>query len=110
MRITQDQIQALGQVTRAQFVDRLGDRIRTRFPGFVQARGLDDEGVRRLARQAVELCESHGVDRGCDVQTVVDCLLTMKVPVQAKAILSRADLSGREKASLLHDLLVFGGA
>jgi hypothetical protein len=46
----------------------------------------------------------------CDIETVVACLLTMKMPADAARILQRDDLPGSEKASLLHDLVVFGGA
>ena len=110
LHITSNQMKVFGRIARDQFIRRLGERIQAGFPRFVQDRRLDEAGLRHVAKQAVELCESHGVNEIADIQTIVDCLLTLKEPSDAIEILSRDDLSGREKASLLHDVVVFGGA
>ena len=110
MQISSRQMQALGVSSRESFARRLGDRIRADFPAFVRARELDEAGVRGLARQLVDRCVAHRVERACDIEAVVSCLLTMKAPADAGRILQREDLSGPEKATLLHDLVVFGRA
>jgi hypothetical protein len=89
---------------------RIAERIRARFPRIVEAHRWDDDAVRHLARRAIDLCLSHGVERACDIRTVVDCLLTMSVPADALKVLARDDLPGDAKAALLHDLVVFVGA
>ena len=110
MRLSASQMEALRGTAMNAYEGRIAERIRARFPRIVEAHRWDDEGVRHLARQSIDLCRSHGVERACDIRTVVDCLLTMNVPADALKVLARDDLSGDAKAALLHDLVVFGGA
>jgi len=108
MQISAHQMVALGARARDAFAHRLGERVVADFPAFAQARRMDEPELRGLVRRLVDECVAHGVERACDVETVVACLLTMKTPADAARILLRGELSGPQKATLLHDLVVFG--
>lgn len=114
MRVTRKQMAVLSEMRRDDFHRRLGERIRSSLPEGVRSHVVTDEQMLHAARRVTEAAAAYGIRREADVETFADCVVTLGLHFDrdarhpwARGVLTRPTLTGAEKASLLHDHLLF---
>lgn len=109
LAIRKAQIDALSDVMRQSFEDRMVEHMAADFP--TQFAQLQEPGARELVRAGIERCAGYGIDTEAGIRFVVDVLLEYpdfdgsRDMAWARKILDDGELSGQAKVKLIEKRL-----
>ena len=106
LTIRREQVNVLSSYMLKSFQDRMVKQIATDFPK--QYKDLGEPGVCNLVQQGINKAGKHGIERECDVATLIELMLEFSPDFEAQPgrawaprILNHPTLSGQAKVESL---------